>query len=215
MRLVPAVSVLFPALVLFVSSIPVSATPACAQSALRLNEICAAPARDWNGDGVFSSRDDEWVEVVNTGGAPVVLDAFVLMDGDSIPRFALTGTLAPGEVRVVYGKESYDWERASGRPAFGLSLGNTGDRVTLWEVAGADTSFVDGWTYGSHQSASDRSVGRTPDGSAWVLFDGLNPYAGSLQPSGTGCVPTPGVVNTCFSTPARPATWGEVKRRWR
>lgn len=215
MRLVPAVSVLVPALALFVSSLPVSATPACAQSMLRLNEICAGPARDWNGDGVVSSRDDEWVEVVNLGTTTVSLDGFVLMDGDSIPRFALSGTLAPGDVRIVYGKESYDWEKATGRPAFGLSLGNSGDRVTLWEVSGTDTAFVDGWTYGTHQAASDRSVGRSADGGSWVLFDGLNAYTGSLQPAGTGCAPTPGTPNTCGSTPARASTWGDVKRRWR
>src|SRR6267378_3583905 len=42
-------------------------------SALSLNEICAGPAHDWDGSGTFSSRDDEWVEVVNTGATPLEL----------------------------------------------------------------------------------------------------------------------------------------------
>jgi hypothetical protein len=40
---------------------------------LRLSEILAGPARDWDGDGVYDSRGDEWVEVVNHGAGPVEL----------------------------------------------------------------------------------------------------------------------------------------------
>ncbi len=50
--------------------LPAMATPASADGVLQLNEILAAPARDWDGSGAFSSRDDEWVEVINSGNAP-------------------------------------------------------------------------------------------------------------------------------------------------
>jgi hypothetical protein len=197
--------------------LPVDARPACAQTAtLRINELMAGPARDWNGDGVYSSRDDEWVEIVNTGSGSVDLAAFFVMDGDSSPRCGLTGMLAPGARRVVTGKEAYDWERATGHPAFGLSLGNSGDRVTLWQVSGAETLYVDGVTYASAQAASDRSLGRFPDGGdGWVVWDQLNPYTGTTPPLGNGCAPTPALPNACDTTPVRRATWGEVKAIYR
>jgi len=195
--------------------LPAGATPACADGMLQINEILAAPARDWDGSGAFSSRDDEWVEVVNAGDAPLSLDGFLITDADSIPRYALSGTLAAGAVLLVSGKMSYDWEKLVGQPAFGLSLGNTGDAVILWKVTGADTVVVDAYTYRSHESAADRSVGRAIDIHEWQLFDALNPYTGTLLPAGNHCAPTPATVNTCGSTPALPTTWGALKERYR
>src|SRR5437764_14316946 len=91
----------------------ISAAPARADTALHLNEVLPGPARDWDGSGAFSSRDDEWVEVVNTGATSLDVSSFFLTDADSIPRFAFSGSLAPSEHRVVYGKDSYDWEKAT------------------------------------------------------------------------------------------------------
>jgi hypothetical protein len=213
MRLAPAVLSLVFALPVH---IPALATTACADPALKLNEICAGPARDWDGSGVFSSRDDEWVEVVNTGATPLDLVGFLITDGDSIPRFELSGSLDPGAVRVIYGKESFDWEKLAGQPAFGFSLGNSGDSVLLWQIAGAETLLVDSYTYKTHEAASDRAVGRSPDGSgAWVIFDALNPYTGSTLPKGNGCEPTPGGTNVCTLTPTLTPTWGKMKTLYR
>ena len=198
------------------TSNPAAAILADAGPPLRLNEFMAGPARDWDGSGTFSSRDDEWVEIVNAGVTSVPLAAFVITDGDSIPRFALSGTLAPGEHRLVTGKQSFDWEKASGFPAFGLSLSNSGDAVVLWEVVGADTVLVDAYTYTSHEAAADRSVGRSPDASgAWVIFDALDPYTGATPPKGNGCLPTPGNVNACDTTPVRRTSWGSLKALYR
>ena len=214
MRFVPAVLVFLATLS---ASLPVAARPACAQAAaLRINEVLAGPGRDWNGDGAVSTRDDEWIEIVNPGPAPVDLSSFFVMDGDSIPRCGLSGLLGPGGHRQVTGKEAYDWEKATGHPAFGLSLANTGDRVTLWQVAGAETLFVDGVTYASAAAGTDRALGRSPDGGdGWVLFDQLNPYTGAGLPPGNGCAPTPGQPNVCDTTPTRAITWGALKGIYR
>jgi hypothetical protein len=193
-----------------------STAPASADSGLRLNEFMAGPARDWDGSGTFSSRDDEWVEVVNGGATSLDLTGFLLSDGDSLPRFAFTGTLASGEHLLVTGKQSYDWERATGFPAFGLSLANSGDAVLLWRVVGAETLLVDYYAYKSHEAAADRSVGRFPGGTgAWVIFDGLNPYTGATPPPGNGCAPTPASANLCGSTPTRRMPWGRIKSIYR
>jgi hypothetical protein len=197
---------------------PLSAAtaPACAQSTLRLNEILAGPARDWDGSGAFSSRDDEWVEVVNGGTIAIDLSGHLLTDADRLPRYAFTGTLAAGAHLLVTGRASYDWERATGHPAFGLSLGNSGDAVMLWKVQGADTVLVDAYTYRSHEAATDRAIGRHPDGGgAWVLFDALNPYAGTTPPAGNGCAPTPGTPNVCGGTPTTATSWGRMKTLYR
>jgi hypothetical protein len=182
---------------------------------LLLNEFVAGPARDWDGSGAFSTRDDEWVEVYNSAPEALDLSTFLLTDSDRLPRYAFSGTLGSGERRVVFGKQSYDWEKANGLPAYGLSLSNTGDTVMLWQVAGAETLLVDSYAYQSHEAAADRAVGRKPDGGIWVLFDGLNPYVGTTPPLGTGCAPTAGLPNVCDDTPARTPTWGRLKTLYR
>lgn len=191
------------------------AAPAAAAPDVRLSEILAAPATDWDGSGAFSSRDDEWIELINGGATSVDLSSWFVTDGDSTPRFGFSGALAPGAVLLVTGAMSVAWERATSHPVFGLSLGNTGDRVLLWRVTGPDTVLVDEYAYKSHESAADRAVGRTPDGSEWKLEDQLNPYAGSTLPTGTGCPPTPGAPNNCGVTPTQKTSWGRVKSIWR
>ena len=193
----------------------VLAPPAHAQSSLKLNEFLAGPARDWDGSGALSTRDDEWVEVVNTGATPLDLAGYLITDGDNLPRMGLSGTLDPGARRLVYGSQSVEWERANGQPVFGLSLGNTGDQVKLWQVVGPDTVLVDSYAYVSHEAAADRAVGRAPDGGIWMLFDGLNPYGGSTPPVGSGCMPSPGGGNACGVTPTRALTWGRLKTIYR
>ncbi len=200
----------------FTVSHPV-ATPVASPLGARvvLNEFVAGPARDWDGSGAYSSRDDEWIEIVNTGPDAADLSGYLLTDGDRIPRFACGGVLGAGDRQVVFGKDSYDWERAHGFPAYGLSLSNSGDTVMLWQVTGADTVLVDSYAYKSHEAAADRAVGRRQDGGEWVLFDGLDPYTGSTPPLGTGCTPTPALPNACGDVPVREVTWSRVKAIYR
>jgi len=196
--------------------LPAAGTPACADGPLQINEIMAGPARDWDGNGTFSSRDDEWIELVNTGVGSLDLAGYFVTDGDSIPRMALSGLL-PGSGRLlVTGGVSHDWEVANGFPAFGLSLANSGDAVLLWHVSGPDTALVDAYTFRSHEAAADRAIGRSPDGTgAWVLFDALNPYTGATPPAGNGCMPTPAAPNLCNLTPVRLMPWGKMKTLYR
>jgi hypothetical protein len=192
------------------------ATPARAQSpppdGLALNEILAGPARDWDGDGAFDSRGDEWLEVRNEGGAAVDLSAYRVADADSTIRYAFAGMLLPGEVALVTGSAAVDWQRAVGRPVTGLSLNNAGDTVHLFRIEGTDTVLVDRKVYNSIEGGTDRSTGRLGDG--WLLFDSLNPYGGSGDPQGSGCAPTPGGQNGC-TTKVSETTWGWIKQNYR
>ena len=69
-----------------------------AGAGVRLSEILAGPARDWDGDGVFDARGDEWLEIQNVGTAVVALEEFRVADADTTIRYTLSGTLSPGEL---------------------------------------------------------------------------------------------------------------------
>src|SRR5439155_27108661 len=114
---------------------------------LRLSEILAGPARDWDGDGVFDSRKDEWLELQNYGAAAVDLSAYRVSDADSTIRFAFSGSLAPRPVGLVTGRQAEDWQRSVGRTVSGLSLNNPGDTVILFRIDATDTTPVDTKTY--------------------------------------------------------------------
>ncbi len=191
------------------------AAGASATAGLRLNEILAGPARDWDGDGLYDSKSDEWLEVENNGATAVSMDGYRIADADRTIRFALTGTLGPGEVKLITGSAAVAWQRSQGLTTAGLSLNNSGDTIFLFQISGADTITVDSHAYGSIEGGSDRSVGRSGTQSEdWILFDSLNRYTGSGTPAGTGCAPTPGGINGC-TTGVEATTWGAIKKLYR
>jgi hypothetical protein len=197
---------------LLVSLCIAAVTPGWGTCGPLLNEIMAGPARDWDGDGAYNYKNDEWVEIVNPGPGSLSLSGYILTDERGKPVYAFTGTLAQGAVAVAYGSQAVTWESAHGQSTTGLRLGNDGDTVMLKQVVGADTLAVDAYTYNSYESGTDRSTGRKPDGGAtWQIFDGLNPYAGSTVPLGSGLDPSPGALNGGTATPAERLTWGRIK----
>jgi len=181
-----------------------------------LNEFMADPASDWDGDGVYSYRDDEWVEIANLGTTAVDLTGYYLCDGEgpSVWRYGFTGVLTPGGVVIVYGSDSRAWEESAGYPIYGFSLNNTGDELRLYRVAGEDTLLVDSYTFVDKAADDDRSVGRRPRLSdIWMMFDGLNPCSDPCEPPSSGCNPTPGEPNDC-ETGFRSESWGAIKSRY-
>ncbi|MDY0108955.1 MAG: lamin tail domain-containing protein [Candidatus Krumholzibacteria bacterium] len=190
-----------------------------ARSELVINEFLANPGRDWDGDGVLDSRDDEWVEVYNPGPDTVNLTVYWLRDGlNEDPNLNLFGELGPQQTAVFYGSHAAAWQQEHGGGAAGLSLNNGGDTVVLMKTDPADPLallMVDSFQYTAHVGALDRACGRLPDGDDWTLFDGLNPYAGGLFPQGNGCEPTPGENNVCGgNTALESRRWSEVKTHW-
>jgi len=186
-----------------------------AAAAVWISELIADPVADWNGDGIWDAQGDEWIEVMNDGSTSVNLDYFYVCDayGDEA-QLKLFGNLAPGEARVFYGSDAVAWQQQSGMSLTGLSLNNTGDTVKLYvgNPAGSYADMVDAVIFDSHSVADDRSCGKLALQGELMLFDGLNPYTGSLVPCGSGCDPSPGSPNTCAEAlPAEPASWGTVK----
>ena len=192
----------------------VIATPGAGTCGPLLNEMMADPAQDWDGDGTYEYRRDEWIEIVNPDLTPLDLAGYYLADDAGGLVYGFTGTLAPGEVRVVYGSESIAWETANGVSTTGLRLGNDGDTAQLLQMVGGVPVLVDAYTYNTYEAEDDRSSGRMPDGGVeWQLFDALNPYGGSASPPGNGLPPTPGSLNDGGSppVPTLEANWGQIK----
>lgn len=177
-----------------------------------INEYMPDPARDWDGDGEYDYRNDEWVEIVNISDSSIDLTGFLLRDGDDdiLWRFGFSGELAPGETRIVYGSDALAWEESNGFPSYGLSLNNTGDEIFLCRIVAAETLTVDTAAYG-RSAIDDRSIGRTlADVGVWAIYDAWNPCSDSCAPAGNGCIPTPGEVNNCITALAE-RSWGSIK----
>lgn len=184
-----------------------------------VNEIMADPASDWDGDGEYDYRDDEWVELYNAGPGHVDLHEFALSDDGGLWTYGFEEgqDLVVGEAIVIYGSQSLEWQVQNGHPSYGFRMSNDGDTVILWQVAGSDTLLVDTHTFNTYEADDDRSTGRNPDGIGdWEIFDALNPYSGSTPPLGNGLPPTPGLPNVGDPPVAVDrSSWGQVKSLFR
>jgi len=109
-------------------------------SSIQLSEILAGPSRDWDGDGAFVARQDEWLEIRNNGASVETLAGYLVSDADSTIRYAFTGSVAPGGVVLVTGRMAEDWQRAQSRTVSGLSLNNSGDTVRLFQQTESRTA---------------------------------------------------------------------------
>jgi hypothetical protein len=184
-----------------------------------INEVLADPATDWDGDGTIDTKGDEWIEVLNVSDAPVDIGDWYLKDlaGDEAD-LRLAGVLDPGEAAVFYGSQAVTWQASQGLSTAGFGLNNSGDFVQLMRTipGTADLELMYSISYEDHEGEDDRSCGWNFDFSDWVLFDGINPYGGALDPVGTGCSPTPGWTDHCTgSVPTEGRTFGAVKALYR
>jgi len=191
---------------------------------LVINEVLADPATDWDGDGVIDAKGDEWIEIANVSDEPVNIGNWWLRDlANEIPDLHLSGVLDPGEVRVFYGSQAMAWQESQGLSTTGFSLNNTGDFVKLLRtIPGTEgpefpeLELLYSISYEDHEAEDDRSTGWNFDYSDWVLFDGMNLYGGTREPSGTGCSPTPGWVESCPGlVPVEAQSFGTVKAVYR
>jgi hypothetical protein len=179
---------------------------------LSINELMADPNSDWDGDGVYEFRDDEWVEIYNDGPGDVDLSSYLVGDADGLLAYRYSGVLNAGEALVVYGSQSQEWQSNNGVSSLGFNMSNDGDTVVLYMIDNSDTLVVDSHTFNTNEAEDDRSTGRNPDGTGdWEIFDALNPYGGDTPPLGNGLPPTPGFPNDSGPVATRALTWGVIK----
>jgi hypothetical protein len=181
------------------------------QVSIRINEILADPpaeeAGDANRDGERSASDDEFIELVNCGGAPVDISGWVLSDAVSA-RHEFPGstmTILPGEFVTVFGGGAPTGFVGKVFTASGGSLGltNSGDAVRLVDDQGM---LVDEHSYGS-EGGRDESLIRYPDCSdAWC----------GASDAGLAVPYTPHAPNDAGAgIPAAGSTWGNIKSIFR
>lgn len=116
---------------------------------LVLNEILADPGSivDANGDGVVSASDDEMIELVNIGSAPLDLGGATIADNVAVrvkmPPATIVG---PGEALVVFGGGAPKQLGAGVHVVTGrMYLNNDGDTITIHDRTSAELVRV---TYG-------------------------------------------------------------------
>ena len=131
------------------------------EGALLINEVLADPgAGDFNGDGVASTTEDEFVELVNAGDSALDLSGATISDGFGVRGTLPEGTvLEPGEVLVVFGGGEPTGFEGIATAVFTLGLNNGGDTVT---VAAADGTVLDEMSYGP-EGNQDQSLTRSVD----------------------------------------------------
>jgi len=164
------------------------AAPASAD--VRIVELLPDPpndiAGDANHDGNRSAIEDEFVELLNTGNAPMDLSNWTLSDAAKVRHtFPAGTTLAPRETLVVFGGgqpqgiKGHVFTAVAGT----LSLNNNGDVVTLRDSA---MEIMDSISYDS-AGQRDQSLVRNGDGEL-VLHTSLEGAQDALY--------SPGVVIT-------------------
>ncbi|TDT16604.1 putative extracellular nuclease [Ilumatobacter fluminis] len=183
-----------------------NAATACAvvPSSVVINEIHADPEAtilgDANGDGVRSSDNDEFVEIVNTGTEPVDISGWTISDAVGVRHTFGAGTTLPADcAAVVFGGGTptgpFGGSLVQTASSGTIGLNNGGDSVTLNDSSSGLVATV---AYGA-EGGNDESLTRDPDltgafvghatatGSGGALFSPGTSIDGAAF--GTDCVP--------------------------
>lgn len=129
---------------------------------ISINEILADPnGIDSNGDGAFSSDDDEFIEIVNLDGISYDLTGYTISDASSTRYTFGAITIPAGGSVTIFGGGT-----PTGIPGFSdtttsLGLANDGDTVTLRNSGG---NTISTYTYAG-EGGDDQSIGRSDDSS--------------------------------------------------
>ncbi len=132
-----------------------------------INELHADPAGDItgdaNGDGTRDAGNDEFVEIVNTGGTDLDVSGWTLSDGVSVRHTFPANTIIPAGCNIVVfggGTPTGTFGNAVVQTASSgqVGLNNGGDTITIND----GTSDVVTYAYGS-EGGNDQSLTRDPD----------------------------------------------------
>lgn len=190
-------------------SVAISVTLSVVQPGdLVINEVLASGGVDGdpNGDGVTDELEDEFIELVNVGGASVDLSQVTITDQDfpGLPRhtFADGTTLRAGEAIVVFGGGDVSGLSAPNARFVTadnddpgtenmLALTDAGDRITVAMADGTVLATLAWGTAdltGSVPAVSDASLTRSPDvtGTTWVDHSTVSKAAYSPGTRSTG-----------------------------
>ena len=148
---------------------------------LLINEILADPPTglDVDGDGAWSARGDEMIELINVGDGPLDLGGATVTDGEAVRATVPAGlVLAPGQVAVITGGAAPMIAGVATAGSAGLYLNNGGDTITIRAATGAVLATA---TYGG-EGGNDQSLTRHVDGdpaAPWVGHRTVSPLPAS------------------------------------
>lgn len=136
-----------------------------APASLIINEVLADPAPDFdaNGDGVLSTTQDEFIELLNVGGESLDLSGAIFSDAVG-PRLTIpAGTvIEPGGALIIFGGGSPSPSAFPGVQVVTgngqLFLNNSGDTIIINSADGTTLSAI------SFGGASDQSLVRETEG---------------------------------------------------
>lgn len=135
------------------------------QPQLVINEILADPGTvcDANGDGKGDSTQDEFVELVNAGAAPLDISGWTLSDAVQVRHvFAANTVLPAGGAIVVFGggtpTGTFGGSLVCTASTKSLGLNNPGDTVTIKN----GSTVIATYTYGA-EGGKKHSITRNPD----------------------------------------------------
>jgi hypothetical protein len=118
--------------------------------------------------GTVTSANDEWIELHNTGTAPVVLDGWSLKATDGSPEINLTGTISAGGFFLLERTDDTTVPNIPAGVIYSGALSNSGETLTLTtntESVADLVSMSSGWIAGN--STSKETMQRTQTGT-WV-----------------------------------------------
>ncbi|WP_067151560.1 lamin tail domain-containing protein [Pseudotamlana agarivorans] len=129
---------------------------------LVVNEVLTRPDSDANGDGIGSSSDDEFIEIINNSGSSIDISNYEIHDGAAMRHVFLSTTIPAGESIVVFGGGTPTGISGLVQTAStgSFSLNNGGDTVTLYNGVG---EILLQHVFGSTANLSDGSFAREPD----------------------------------------------------
>ncbi len=130
-----------------------------------LNEVHADPDQilgDANGDGVISSDDDEFLELINLTDSELDISDWVIADAVR-PRFTFPpGTVLAGHCGLIIfggGSPSGEFGGSLVLTAGSLALNNTGDTISIWDRDGKLRMR----TFYGPEGGLNQSLTRNPD----------------------------------------------------
>ncbi len=140
----------------------------------------------WSGTKAGSA--DEWIELYNAGTTIISVDGWKIHEGnDGTVVVTLTGTIEPGAFFLIERSDQKtvnDIEAPIARPFGGSGLNNNGEKLTLFDDAGAIIDGIDcsgGWFSGSasptYMSMERKSLsGSSNDPQNWADFNGIGGF---------------------------------------
>ena len=126
----------------------------------------AGPVGDANGDGVTSTSQDEFVELINAGNAPLGVGGFSVSDAVQTRFTFPPGVVIPaGEAAVIFGGGSPSGDFGNARAnrlvfTSTLSLNNGSDSIIIKDNFGAEVTRHD---YPPPESDTNQLITRSPD----------------------------------------------------